>query len=223
MAHLRSIPTHHHDPHGPTGTPPVPFRQTGAGSNKGGDLARARNGDAVPVRPRRESSVVVVAAYDADLWHDYFVAAAGASAALTGLLFVAISINLQQIIREPSLPRRALCTLSVLVALLVAALFCLAPAQSRLALGLEVAMIGGVVAIQTLVLHQRSPRSTGEPRFARPAQVGLLVAPTAVLAVGGLSIAVDTGGGLYWVMAAFALGFIGATVNAWVFLVEIQR
>ncbi|HVS99677.1 MAG TPA: hypothetical protein VHE08_04100 [Solirubrobacterales bacterium] len=33
-------------------------------------------------------------AYDPVEWHDLFVAAAGASAALLGLLFVAVSINL---------------------------------------------------------------------------------------------------------------------------------
>lgn len=162
-------------------------------------------------------------AYDADLWHDYFVAGAGAAAALTGLLFVAISINLQQIIKFPSLPRRALCTLSVLVALLVASLFSLAPGQSAGALGIELFAVGAIVATQTIVLARRSPRSSGEPRYSRPVQVGLLLVPTLALAVGGLSIALEAGGGFYWIMAAFVLGFVGATATAWVFLVEIQR
>jgi modulator of FtsH protease len=164
-----------------------------------------------------------VNAYALEGWHDYFVAGAGAAAALTGLLFVSISINLQQILESPSLPRRAVCTLSVLVVLLVAALFCLAPGQSRTVLAIELATIGVIVTGQILVLFQRSPRSPYEPRWARPIQIGLLLAPTMALVVGGISLAVETGGGLYWIMAAFALGFVGATANAWVFLVEIQR
>jgi len=164
-----------------------------------------------------------VNAYDADAWHDYFVAGAGAAAALTGLLFVAISINLQQIIAIASLPRRAICTLSVLVALLVASLFALAPGQSTLVLGIELLLVGTLVSIQTIVLARRSPRSDEEPPYARPLQISLLLLPTLALVVGGVSLAAEVGGGLYWVLASFVLGFVGATANAWVFLVEIQR
>lgn len=36
-------------------------------------------------------------AYDPETWHDLFIAAAGAAAALSGLIFVAVSINLRDI------------------------------------------------------------------------------------------------------------------------------
>ena len=52
-------------------------------------------------------------------WHDLFVAIAGAAAALTGLLFVAVSINLKQILAFPTLPTRAAETLSVMIGLLL--------------------------------------------------------------------------------------------------------
>ena len=56
-----------------------------------------------------------VASYSPLVWHDFFVGTIGASAALTGLLFVAISINLEQILKYPQLPGRAAVTLGVLV------------------------------------------------------------------------------------------------------------
>jgi hypothetical protein len=37
-------------------------------------------------------------AYQPEQWHDMFVAMAGAAAALTGLIFVAVSINLAWIL-----------------------------------------------------------------------------------------------------------------------------
>jgi hypothetical protein len=44
------------------------------------------------------------AAYAPGTWHDFFVAAAGATAALSGLIFVAVSINLRAILAEEKKP-----------------------------------------------------------------------------------------------------------------------
>jgi hypothetical protein len=46
-------------------------------------------------------------AYSSEPWQELFVAVAGAAAVLAGLLFVSLSINLQQILGQVWLPRRA--------------------------------------------------------------------------------------------------------------------
>ena len=46
-------------------------------------------------------------AYDASQWTDLFVASAGASAALAGLVFVAVSINVDRILKLEGVPGRA--------------------------------------------------------------------------------------------------------------------
>ena len=53
----------------------------------------------------------------------------GGAAALAGLLFVAVSINVERILAFRGLPERALEALLVLVAALVASVFALAPVQ----------------------------------------------------------------------------------------------
>jgi MFS-type transporter involved in bile tolerance (Atg22 family) len=72
-------------------------------------------------------------------WSDFFVAEVGASAALTGLLFVAVSINLGQILKYPHLPTRALEALATLLCVLVISTFALVPEQTAFVYGLEMA------------------------------------------------------------------------------------
>ena len=45
-----------------------------------------------------------MAAYDVEPWSELFVATAGAGAALAGLVFVAVSINIDRILKLPGMP-----------------------------------------------------------------------------------------------------------------------
>ena len=48
-----------------------------------------------------------MAAYDVQEWTDLFVATTGAAAALAGLVFVAVSINIERILKFEGLAERA--------------------------------------------------------------------------------------------------------------------
>ena len=85
----------------------------------------------------------MAAGYSTELWHDLFIGVAGAAAALTGLLFVSLSINLQQILQPVWLPRRAGLTVVLLFEALVIAILGLVPGQSSVALGVELLGLGG--------------------------------------------------------------------------------
>ena len=102
-------------------------------------------------------------AYQPGQWHDMFVAMAGAAAALTGLIFVAVSINLEQVLKYPALPPRAVETLSILIGLLVLSVFVLIPGQSLTALGTEILVLGVVMGTALLVKRIRLPRAAGQP------------------------------------------------------------
>jgi hypothetical protein len=69
----------------------------------------------------------VSAAFDTAPWHELYVMAGGAAGALTGLLFVAVSINLERILSIGWLPRRAAETLVLMVGLLILSLLVLVP------------------------------------------------------------------------------------------------
>jgi hypothetical protein len=96
-------------------------------------------------------------------WHDLFVAIAGASAALTGLIFVAVSINLTRILEYPGLPTRAVETLSLLVGLLLLSVLMLVPGQAISALGSEILALGALLAGFLLFLRLHLPRAKDEP------------------------------------------------------------
>ena len=162
-------------------------------------------------------------AYDATEWHDLFVAVAGASAALAGLVFVAVSINLERILRYEGLPERALETVALLVGVLVVAIVGLIPGQSHVALGLEMLVVGLALGALVVRLPSRYTGPDQEPRAWRFWRWGLRLVSIAPIVIGGLSLLFEGGGGLYWVVAGIVAATLAAVANAWVLLVEILR
>ena len=137
------------------------------------------------------------------------------------MLFVAISINLEQILKYPQLPGRAAGTLGILVSALVVSGFALAPGQGNQTLGIEIAATGAVVASQAIWVARARSRPMNPKSWAIEHIATLLIPNLAF--VGGVSLVAGAGGGLYWVLAATVLVFISASINAWVLLVEIKR
>jgi hypothetical protein len=155
-------------------------------------------------------------------WTDLFVAAAGASAALTGLVFVAVSINIQEILRLPGVPDRALATLMLLLAAVVISLLPLIPDQSGTALGLELVLVGLAFIAVIVVTGARSFQRADNPAV-RLELVVLAALGTVPYVIGGALVLADADGGLYWVIGGVIGAIVGAVLNAWVLLVEILR
>lgn len=167
--------------------------------------------------------IAAAAAYDLASWSGFAAAEVGAAAALTGLLFVAVSINLDRILSFPKLPARAGETLVTLLLVLVVATLTLLPQSSRL-LGIEVAALSALCAAVTLTVQLRhGPDSPTDPVYWYATRIAAVQTVTVLLVIGGCSLIGRWGGGLYWFAPAVILGFVGAVYNAWVLLVEIVR
>jgi hypothetical protein len=165
-----------------------------------------------------------VPSYDPSPWQDFGVAAAGSSAALAGLVFVAVSINLHRILSYPWLPDRVGETIVLLVAVLVESLLLLAPRQSRVALGAEILIIGAAAWAAVTATHVRLRRH-GAHQTPTQRRVRIIAGQLASLPalIAGVSLLVHAGGGLYWLFAGITLSVLAAVFNAWVLLIEIAR
>lgn len=160
-------------------------------------------------------------AYDLAAWSDFANTVAGGAAALAGLLFVGLSLNLAEVLKYPGVPARAAATLALTVTILLTAVFVATPGQDHRVLAVELGVLGVAMSVGAVLggLRQNHGRGRGWTTYT----VLLLLVPTTLLIGGAASVALQRGGGLYWVTASVATGFASATANAWVLLVEIKR
>jgi hypothetical protein len=139
-------------------------------------------------------------------WNDYLVAQAGAAGTLTGLVFVAVSINLTRVLSVPGLTGRAAESLLQLLGVLIISTSVLIPRQPAGALGTEILILGSLLwLIQTTLQIRYLTSKTGHPFCI-----------SGILILRGSS-------GLYWLAPGIVFSLIAGVANAWVLLVEILR
>ena len=153
------------------------------------------------------------------MWHDFGVTIGSLAGALTGLLFVAVSIKSDTLAESISLRSRAAQTLVLFMTSALAAIVLVAP-QPGDALGGELVALAAVSGATLYVLD----RWGGHDQTSRVARYIERASPNAItqvlFGVAGITFLVTAGGGLYWLIPAAVFSLVGGVINAWLFLVR---
>lgn len=152
-------------------------------------------------------------------WHDYFVVVGGGAAALTGLVFVAMTLHLDDIVNHPVHRHRARTILTGLTAVFIRCSLVLMGGQSLRWVAVEII---AVLVVVEVVLY----RSTLGARDAADFTVLLRsVGSFATLVIEQLGAVVLFAGaawGLYLVGVGMMSSFVFMVTGAWLLLVGVQ-
>jgi hypothetical protein len=154
-------------------------------------------------------------------WGDFAVVIGAATAALLGLLFVAVSIRVETIAKSAELRNRSAQTLTLLLTgLLVAALLAV-PDQRKWALGAEYLALALVVIGVALVLDRRAGSQTGSAIGRHLDAINPTFVTCSLLAVAALILILGHKDGIYLLVPALIAVSVGGVVNAWLILVRL--
>lgn len=163
-------------------------------------------------------------AYQPGAWQTFYAAIAAASATLTGLLFVGMSLNLRTILKIPSYRARARETFGVLLSLLVLALFVLIPGQAPSVLGWELSLSGLILAVFTVRLQgQTLTRLVPGQRIHWASRLVALNLGALLILFAGISLILQRFGGLFWLVPTVLIYLLWALNNAWLLVVQVAE
>ncbi len=157
-------------------------------------------------------------------WQTFLAVQAGAAATLTGLVFVAVSINLGRIIEGPGLPGRASESIVQLLQVFFVSSMALIPRQPLATLAAEIL----IICIASWSFQFMSQVSYYKSRAGHPwswllTRSVMSQFSTAPFLVAGAVLFLGNPEGLYWLVLGFIFSFVAGVVSAWVLLVEILR
>jgi modulator of FtsH protease len=165
-------------------------------------------------------------AYDTTQWQNFYVMTGGAAAALTGLLFVAMSLHARSIMESRFFSRRAIGTLASLASQLLISGAVLIPGQPTALLGAEVEAVAlffvALLVVQTLNRPAEVPRVAEGWTHRLIESVGGTIW-LVLFNLAGVSLLLRTGGGLYLLAVVMFFMFAWNIYIAWILITEVSE
>jgi len=161
--------------------------------------------------------------YDAAAWHDYFLMVGGGAAALTGLVFVAMSLHLDQIALNPAHRHRARTVLTGLTAVFIRCALVLMAGQNGQAVAVELIVV--LIGVE-IVLYRSISQALQATDRSDPALLWRTIGSFACLVTeqaGALALFFGNAGGLYVVGIGMMSSFVFMVTGAWLLIIGVRR
>ena len=165
-------------------------------------------------------------AYDTSGWQSFFAMTGGAAAALTGLLFVAMSLHARAIMANRFFRGRAVGTLMSLTSQLLISGAVLIPLQPLWLLGVEVeatALVFGAWTIRQVVTREQEAPPVASTLTHRLWEWGGGTLWLGLFTAAGLSLLFRVGGGLYLLAIVMFFMFAWNIYIAWILITEVSE
>lgn len=157
-------------------------------------------------------------------WMTFYSAAASASAAMTGLVFVGLSINLSRVLTIPGMVGRCAETIILLGLALISALQSLIPGQTLSALGWGIGPMAIIAWILPVVVQWRWYSKRHFRHYAHVlVRIALHQASTLPMLIASILLINLHADARYWLADGILLTLVAGMVSAWVVMVEIVR
>lgn len=156
-------------------------------------------------------------------WHDFFLMVGGGAAALTGLVFVAMTLNLGEIVKEITHKHRAINTLTGFTAIVVICALALMGSQNYQTLGIEWLIVSSIAAC-IYIYGITKARMRGRSRFALSLPRLLFGAALYIVEIlGTIVLTFGYSAGLYVAAIAMVVLLAFTITGAWLLLVGVEE
>ena len=160
-------------------------------------------------------------AYRPDQWHDFFITVAGAAAVLTGLVFVALSLNVDVVTQDAAHRYRAIDTLSGMVGVFVICALVLMGAQDHRAVGIEWLVVAAISIAIYVHGYVQAVRLGGSVAWLRGRRVVVVAVIYLAQLVGAALLVAGHSTGLYIAAVAMVAALAFMITAAWLLVVGV--